>query len=77
MLKRGCKIVLSKDIELLHKFEFGFKIIVRAKYKDEVIVSDEIFDDLKNNEFKDLILKPLVGLTKKEIEEIYNEIKEL
>jgi len=78
MLKRGCKIILSKDLPLLHKFAHGFLLKVKEEYPDNFIVTDEAFKELNFNEEEDrFILRPLVGLSNGEINNLYKEITNL
>jgi len=80
MLKRGCSIVFvkKKDIEvgILEKYAYGSKI----KF-DKIIPNDAkalIVNDIEGNaeeyETKKVILRPLTGLTKKDIKNFLEEI---
>ncbi len=77
LMKRGCVISLSKDLVLLHKFEHGFNIRMREEKTEDIIATGETFEDIKIKEDNKFILRPLIGYSKKEIEEIYNKIREL
>ncbi len=77
MMKRGCTIALSKDLKLIHKFEFAFELRIREERENDFIVSDETFEDLKLEEDKQFIMRPLIGYSEKQIKEIYDKIKEL
>jgi len=74
MMKRGCTISLTKDLELLHKLEYGFKIKIKEE-KNDVLVLDNGIRNMpgKNN----LILTPLIGLDDKEIDRIYQKLHAL
>lgn len=75
ILKRGSSLTLSKNLPLLKKFEYGFKIKTRKENKnDRNIITDEI--NLKNIKKKEnkLILNPLIGLTTKQMNDIYKKI---
>ncbi len=75
MLKRGCKIILSEDIPLLHKFAHGFLLKVDNERPNSFIVTDEIFNDIKFDEpDSNFILRPLVGLSDEEINNLYKFI---
>lgn len=76
ILKRGTSLTLSKKIPL-KKFEYGFKIKTRKEnINDKVIVIDET--NLRNvkKEKAKLILTPLIGLHAKQINDIYERIKQ-
>ena len=75
ILKRGSSLTLSKKLPKLKKFEYGFEFNVRKENEnDKVIVTDETdLRKLKKEENK-LILTPLIGLSNKEINEIYKRI---
>ncbi len=75
ILKRGASLTLSKKLPKLKKFEYGFEFKVRKENEnDKVIVTDEI--DLRKikKEENRLILTPLIGLSDKEINNIYKII---
>ena len=75
LMKRGCSISLSQDLPLLHKFEYDSKLKIKEEKEEDIVATDEIFENLELKEDQKFILKPLVGYTKKQIEEIYNKIK--
>lgn len=77
IMKRGCVISLSKDLPLLHKFEHGFNIRLREEKPEDIIATDETFENLKVKEDNKFILRPLIGFTKEQIEAIYNKIKSI
>ncbi|MBS3152403.1 hypothetical protein J4230_03260 [Candidatus Woesearchaeota archaeon] len=77
LMKRGCMISLSKDLSLLHKFESGFNIRIREEKTTDILATDETYENFEFNQSDKFILKPLIGYTKKEIEEIYNLVKEI
>ena len=77
LMKRGCVISLSKDLKLLHKFEHGFNVRLREEKPEDIIAIDEIFENLRLKEDGKFILRPLIGYTKEQIEELYNKINEL
>ncbi len=76
MMRRGCAMNLSSDIPLIRKFEHGFKIKIRELKDYDVLVSDQVINDLNFKEKDErFILRPLLGYTEKEINELYNKIK--
>ncbi|HLC86338.1 MAG TPA: THUMP domain-containing protein [Candidatus Nanoarchaeia archaeon] len=77
MMKRGCRVSLSKDLSLIHKFEHGLKINIREKNKEDVVVKDYAFENLKEDNSENFTLKPLVGYSEDNIKELYNKIKDL
>ena len=74
LMKRGCVISLSKDIELLHKFEHGFNLRIREEKESDIVATDETFESLDLKLDSKFTLKPLIGYTKEEINEIYDKI---
>lgn len=72
MMKRGCKLIVSKDLLLLHLFS-DIKI---GKAKD-VIVTCETLNSLELVKDDKFILRPLIGYNEKEIKKIYEKIIEL
>ena len=72
ILKRGCKLIVSKDLPLLHLF--GDIKVGTAK---DIIVTCETLDSLELVESEKLILRPLIGYNEKEIKKIYEKITEL
>jgi len=73
-MKRGCKIYLSSDLPLMHKFAKSFKLKVREEYDNDFIVTDETFENIDLKENQKFILKPLIGYSEEEINKIYNKI---
>ncbi len=71
MMKRGCIVDLTKDIPLLHKFYQNIRI--RESRADDILVTTENLPKEKPNQFT---LYPLVGLTEKEIDDLYSFIKQ-
>ncbi len=74
IMKRGCEIVLSKDLPLIHKFEYAFKLKIREEKENDFVVTDETFEDLELKEDEKFIMRPLIGYSNNEITEIYNKI---
>lgn len=77
IMKRGCKVILSKDIPLIHKFEPGFKINIKEKNENDVIVKDETFENIQDNNSDQFVLKPLIGYSRNDIEKLYEKIRNL
>ena len=76
VMKRGCRISLSKDVPLMHKFEHGFKIEIRDKKENDIVVEDDVLENISKKE-NSFVLKPLIGYDKKRINELYDKIKKL
>lgn len=72
IMKRGIVISMSKDLPLLHKFEFGTKLKIREEKGEDIIITDET--DLNQKQDEKFILRPLVGYSEKEIKELYDKI---
>ena len=70
MMKRGCRVSLTKDLPLLHNFYH--KIKIREPKEKDILVSAETVPNEKHSQFT---LSPLQGLTEKEIDELYLFIK--
>ena len=78
MMKRGCAVNMSLDISVIRKFEHGFKIKIREEKDYDVIVNGEIITELNSKEKDErFILRPLIGFTDNEINELYEKINEL
>ncbi len=77
LMKRGCTISLSKDLTLLHKFEYGFNLRIREEKENDIVATDEIFENLEIKEDNKFILRPLLGYNEKELEDIYNLISSI
>ena len=78
MMKRGCAVNMSSDILIIRKFEHGFKIKIREEKDYDVIVNGEIITELNSKEKDErFILRPLIGFTDNEINELYEKINEL
>ncbi len=77
LMKRGCVISISKELYLLNKFCHGFNLRVREEKAEDIVATDEVFEDLDNSQDNKFILRPLVGYSKKEIQETYNKINSL
>ena len=75
MMKRGCPLVLSKDISLLKKFENGFYFKIRDKKDDDTIIKDELLNEIKSS--NGFTLRPLVGYSEDEVIKLYDKIKDL
>ena len=69
ILKRGCTISLTKELPKLKQF-YDYKI----KQDHDVIATDETLQTLKLETNNTLILRPLIGLTKDKIGEIYSNL---
>ena len=69
ILKRGCKISLTKELPLLKPY-YNYKI----KENSDVIATDETIETLKFKTKNKLILRPLIGLSKEEINNIYSNL---
>ena len=70
MLKRGCKISPTKPLPPLKIF-YDYKI----KENKQIVATDETINSLQLE--TDFILRPLLGYTKKEINNIYKKIIQL
>lgn len=68
LMKRGCSIIVTKDLPLLHAFD---------KVKVGSLTDFVVVDDVEVKEREGFVLRPLIGYNSKEIEEIYEKIKEL
>lgn len=79
MLKRGCTVIASLDLPLLHKFMHGISLHVRAQQPNDILVRDVLFEDLDFAEQKTerFILTPLIGMHTEEIETLYEKIHTL
>ncbi len=77
LMKRGCVISLSKDLPLLHEFEYGFKLRIREEKESDIVATDETFENMELKEDNKFILRPLIGYTKEQVKEIYNKIKSI
>lgn len=75
LMKRGCVISLSKELPLLHKFGYGFKLKTREEKEQDIVATDETFENIELKQDEKFTLRPLIGYTEKEIKEIYNKIK--
>ena len=52
-------------------------IRIREEKTTDILATDETYENFEFNQSDKFILKPLIGYTKKEIEEIYNLVKEI
>lgn len=77
MMKRGCEIVLSKDLQLVRKFGYGFKLKTREERDTDFIVTDDTFENLDFSPDKKFTLRPLIGYSDKEIKEIYDRVQKI
>ncbi len=77
LMKRGSIISLSKDLKLLHKFESGFNIRQREEKENDILATDETFENLEIKQDNRLILRPLIGYTEKEINKLYKIIESI
>ena len=76
MMKRGCTIVLSKELPLLNKFNY-IEIKVIEERDQDYVVTDEIFENLNLKEEKKFIMSPLIGYSEEEIKKLYEKIKSI
>lgn len=83
MLKRGCNIVLVEnkkiDYKNLEKFCYGSRLEVTENIPEDAkaVISSETLNELKLTKFinNKVILRPLIGYNKEEIEKILKIIK--
>ncbi len=76
-MQRGVVISLSRDLPLLHKFEYGFNLKTREEKDFDIIILDETFSDFKINNDKKFTLRPLIGYSDEEINDIYRMIESI
>ncbi len=77
LMKRGCVISLSRELPLLHKFEYGFRLRIREEKEEDIAATDETFENLDLKEDNKFILRPLIGYSDKEIKDLYDKINRL
>lgn len=78
MMKRGCVLVTSQELPDLQKFMHGFKILAREKLPRDILVNDATFEEtISGMQSKQTIFTPLIGLSEKEIEALYQQIVQL
>lgn len=77
LMKRGCVISLSGDLPLLHKFEYGFNLKIREEKENDIVATDETFENLNLRKDEKFTLRPLMGYSEKEIKEIYEKIESI
>ncbi|MBI5391965.1 hypothetical protein HZB00_03095, partial [Candidatus Woesearchaeota archaeon] len=75
MMKRGCTLVTPQKLQLLDKFAYGFTVHLRAQLKEDIVVSDKLFEDLDLHD--KTALAPLTGFSAEEIEILYRKITQL
>lgn len=87
IMKRGCSIIPiafeKKDITLIEKFSpypLNLRIIKNIKEaemieKARALVVAQTLKEFKNIKTKLLVLRPLIGFSREEIEKLYNKLK--